>query len=115
MSGNLYDSVEYLHDAYFYVEDFIEAIQNIGVEDVLSPELLSFIQNQPGMEIKLPEEKPKEETDNTASEELAKYTKTLIEAKKMFSTMDRLVDDFDGHQFEIGDDKLLVSFDKKTK
>lgn len=115
LSGNLYDSVEYLHDAYFYVEDFIEAIQNIGVEDVLSPELLSFIQNQPGMEIKLPEEKPKEETDNTASEELAKYTKTLIEAKKMFSTMDRLVDDFDGHQFEIGDDKLLVSFDKKTK
>tara|TARA_R100000329_G_scaffold101198_1_gene83444 strand:+ start:673 stop:2367 length:1695 start_codon:yes stop_codon:yes gene_type:complete len=115
LSGNLYDSVEYLHDAYFYVEDFIEAIQNIGVEDVLSPELLSFIQNQPGMEIKLPEEKPKEETDNTASEELAKYTKTLVEAKKMFSTMDRLVDDFDGHQFEIGDDKLLVSFDKKTK
>jgi len=115
LSGNLYDSVEYLHDAYFYVEDFIESLQTIGVEDILSPELLSFIQNQPGMEIKLPEEKPKEETDNTASEELAKYTKTLIEAKKMFSTMDRLVDDFDGHQFEIGDDKLLVSFDKKTK
>ena len=115
LSGNLYDSVEYLHDAYFYVEDFIESIRTIGVDDILSPELLSFIQNQPGMEIKLPEGKPKEETDNTASEELAKYTKTLIEAKKMFSTMDRLVDDFDGHQFEIGDDKLLVSFDKKAK
>lgn len=115
LSGNLYDSVEFLHDAYFYIEDFIESLQTIGVDDILSPELLSFIQNQPGMEIKLPEEKPKEETEDTASEELAEYTKTLIEAKKMFSTMDRLVDDFDGHQFEIGDDKLLVSFEKRTK
>jgi len=118
LSGNLYDSVEYLHDAYFYVEDFIESLRtleesqtkNISEETGISAELLEMVQNRPGMELKLPKQ-TREKDDET----IVQYTKTLIEAKKMFSTMDRLVDDFDGHQFDIGDDKLLVSFDKKAK
>lgn len=118
LSGNLYDSVDYLHDAYFYVKDFIDSLRTLGesqTKDIeeetgISAELLEMVQNRPGMELKLPKQ-TKEKDDET----IVQYTKTLVEAKKMFSTMDRLVDDFDGHQFEIGDDKLLVSFDKRTK
>jgi len=118
LSGNLYDSVDYLHDAYFYVKDFIDSLRTMGesqTKDIeeetgISAELLEMVQNRPGMELKLPKQ-TKEKDDET----IVQYTKTLVEAKKMFSTMDRLVDDFDGHQFEIGDDKLLVSFDKRTK
>ena len=122
LSGNLYDSVDYLHDAYFYVEDFIDALrtsEESGTKDIqeetgISAELLDMMQNRPGMELKLPKQ-TKEKDDEKDNETVVQYTKTLVEAKKMFSTMDRLVDDFDGHQFEIGDDKILVSFDKKAK
>ena len=102
LSGNLEDSVEFLQVSYSYVGNLL----TLKASDVLS-DVESLVADNPMIQIKKPKTNVKE-----TEEEDELDTKLLAEAKLMFSTMERLVDDIDGYTFKIpNSDDIVVDLD----